>query len=160
MNNKYYSIIGIVIFVLLIFIFLVVFYFEETKSDKIVDTVINNSHIQIPQENRKVLSESAKLNIKKARNLLSNYPSLLKDRTNDLILKSLPENVNIPIQECDKCPQQENILNTMPEFPEIALPEDMPWDEKIDYCKNAKGTIYDIDMYDTLIDYKPKIIMH
>ena len=161
MNNKYYNIIGISLFFIVVFILLIIFYFELENSNKIVDTVVNNSHVFIPQEKKNVISENAKDNIKKVRNLLNNYPSLIKDKTNNLILKSLPENVNIPIQEC---PTQEinQVLSENPfdKLPEIALPEDMPWDEQIHYCKNKKGNIYDIDMYDTLFDYQPKMILH
>jgi hypothetical protein len=44
-------------------------------------------------------------------------------------------------------------------FPEIVLPQDAPWDEKIDYCYNNKGTIDNIDFDQTLLDYQPKRII-
>ena len=125
-NNNYYTIIGTGIFILLIIVLLVIFYFEQENSDKIVDKVINNTHLYVPSEHKSVISENLKTNIK---------------------------------QECPKIPvEPENKPES--EFPAISTPEDMPWDETIEYCKNNKGTILDIDFNQTLLDYKPKVILY
>lgn len=34
------------------------------------------------------------------------------------------------------------------------------WDKKIDYCKKRFGTLHDIDLNETLLDYKPKVILY
>jgi hypothetical protein len=39
-------------------------------------------------------------------------------------------------------------------------PFNAQWDEKIDYCKKRFGTLDDVDLNETLLDYKPKVILY
>ena len=39
-------------------------------------------------------------------------------------------------------------------------PFNAEWDKKIDYCKKRFGTLDDIDLNETLLDYKPKVIIY
>ena len=65
MNNKYYNIIGISLFFIVVFILLIIFYFELENSNKIVDTVVNNSHVFIPQEKKMLLVKMLKIILRK-----------------------------------------------------------------------------------------------
>ena len=38
--------------------------------------------------------------------------------------------------------------------------DDEEWDKKIEYCKKRSGTIDDIDLNETLLNYKPKVILY
>lgn len=157
MNNKYYTIFGTIICIIFIIILLIIFYFDLSQSNKIVDITVNNSPIYMQQEQRQVLGEGIKSGIKKTRELISNSPGKLKNKIVKIVENSLVDGeiLTSPIQ---KCPTQE--LYILPEFPEIALPEDMPWDDKIEYCKNSKGNIYEIDMYKDLLNYQPQRVLN
>lgn len=157
MNNKYYTIFGTIICIIFIIILLVVFYFDISNSNKIVDVTVNNSPIYMQQEHRQVLGEGIKLGIKKTRELIYNSPGALKNKIVKIVENSLVDGeiLSSPIQECIK---QEAYV--VPEFPEIALPEDMPWDDKIEYCQNKKGSIYEIDMYKPLLNYQPQRVLN
>ncbi len=39
-------------------------------------------------------------------------------------------------------------------------PKDSLWDQKIDYCLSRGGEIEDIDFDETLLSYKPKLILY
>ncbi len=39
-------------------------------------------------------------------------------------------------------------------------PIDSLWDKKIDYCLNRGGKIEDIDFDETLLSYKPKVVLY
>ena len=39
-------------------------------------------------------------------------------------------------------------------------PFNAKWDKKIDYCKKRFGTLDDVDLNETLLDYKPKVILY
>jgi len=39
-------------------------------------------------------------------------------------------------------------------------PRDALWDHKIDYCLNRGGKLEDIDLKETLLNYKPKVILY
>ncbi len=157
MNNKYYTIFGTFICIIIIIILLVVFYFDLPSSNKIVDVTVNNSPIYLQSEQRQVLGEGIKKNIKKTRELLHNSPGVLMNKLVKIVENSLVDGevLSYPIQEC---PKQESYVP--PEFPQIALPEDMPWDDKIEYCKNNGGNIYDIDMYKDLLNYQPQRVLN
>lgn len=157
MNNKYYSIFGIFICIVIIIILLVLFYFDLPQSNKIVDVTVNNAPIYLQSEQRKVLGEGIKTNIKKTRELIHDSPGVLMNKIVKIVENSLidGEILSSPIQEC---PKQES--HVPPEFPQLALPEDMPWDDKIEYCKNSGGNIYEIDMYKDLLNYQPQRVLN
>ncbi len=50
---------------------------------------------------------------------------------------------------------QDTFLKTKPIDPRDAL-----WDKQIDYCLNRHGTLEDVDFNETLLNYKPKVIIY
>lgn len=62
---------------------------------------------------------------------------------------------NFTEKNSDEDNDNKSFFKMKPINPKYAL-----WDYKIDYCLNRGGTLEDLDLNETLLNYKPKVILY
>jgi hypothetical protein len=163
MDITWSNILVLIMLVFMIGICILIIVPTDDEIEFIISLFVNSLPILIPYEQKALITKSLLNTLLYIRNKSKELPKTVTSE----IVKFMPLSVvkqvtqGIPNEAIDDSKCKRIIIDTkFKPIDKIAIPENLPWDEKVDYCKLRQGTLDDVNLDEHISDNAPKIILY
>lgn len=165
MRFEIIDIIILFLFILCIGFTLLMIIPRSEELNYLITTSIMGSPILIPYSDKQILAN----NFLDMLNYMQENTAKIPSEITSMIVPLVPNSIvteitkGIPNNLIDESKCLKPIKDTKFKGEPIPIPDDLPWDEKVDYCKSRHGTLDDIEIDDfkqRTLDSDARIIIY